>query len=166
MTSTINYSFAQSPFGRIIIASTGEGICWMSFADNKPRSLARLRGAFPGTTLKEKSDRSHKDALLTVAGKRSGPGKVKIHLKGTAFQIKVWRALLEIPMGRLSTYGDIAKRIGHPKAVRAVGTAVGSNPIAPLIPCHRIIRSTGAIGKYYWGGERKAAMIAWESEKN
>ena len=88
--------------------------------------------------------------------------KIKLHLKGTAFQLKVWQSLLKIPMGQLTTYGELAKSIDHPKAARAVGTAIGSNPIAFLIPCHRVIQSTGAFGGYEWGQLRKTAMIAWE----
>src|SRR6185437_1351105 len=91
--------------------------------------------------------------------------KIKLHLKGTAFQLKVWEALLKIPAGKLSTYASIANTIKHPKAARAVGSAVGDNPIAYLIPCHRVIRSTGIIGDYHWGSTRKTAIIGWESSK-
>ncbi|MCG8579588.1 MAG: methylated-DNA--[protein]-cysteine S-methyltransferase, partial [Bacteroidales bacterium] len=93
------------------------------------------------------------------------PQQIKLHLKGTAFQLKVWDALLKIPAGELATYGDIAHSIDKPSAQRAVGTAIGSNPVAYLIPCHRVIRASGAIGGYRWGIVRKKAMIAWEASR-
>jgi AraC family transcriptional regulator of adaptative response/methylated-DNA-[protein]-cysteine methyltransferase len=89
--------------------------------------------------------------------------EIKLHLKGSPFQLKVWETLLKIPMGKLTTYGAVAKQIQLPKASRAVGTAIGENPVAFLIPCHRIIQSTGAFGGYHWGSIRKTAMIGWEA---
>jgi len=91
--------------------------------------------------------------------------QIKLHLKGTDFQVKVWEALLKIPMGKLSTYGSIAAVIDKPKASRAVGTAIGDNPVAFLIPCHRVIQSTGGFGQYHWGRVRKTTMIGWEAAK-
>jgi AraC family transcriptional regulator, regulatory protein of adaptative response / methylated-DNA-[protein]-cysteine methyltransferase len=91
--------------------------------------------------------------------------KIKLHLKGTDFQLKVWETLLTIPMGQLSTYGNIAAEINNPKAARAVGSAIGDNPVAFLIPCHRVIQSTGIFGGYMWGTKRKTAMIGWEGVK-
>jgi AraC family transcriptional regulator of adaptative response/methylated-DNA-[protein]-cysteine methyltransferase len=90
---------------------------------------------------------------------------IKLHLKGTDFQLKVWESLLTIPMGKLSTYGNLADKIGHSKASRAVGTAIGSNPVAFLIPCHRVIQSSGNIGGYRWGSERKQLIVGWESSR-
>jgi len=92
--------------------------------------------------------------------------QIKLHLKGTPFQLKVWETLLKIPMGRLSTYGSIAQAIKNPKASRAVGSAIGDNPVAFLIPCHRVIQSGGIIGNYMWGPTRKKAIIGWESARN
>jgi AraC family transcriptional regulator of adaptative response/methylated-DNA-[protein]-cysteine methyltransferase len=89
--------------------------------------------------------------------------QIKLHLKGTPFQLKVWEALLKVPMGRLTTYGTIARQIALPTASRAVGTAIGDNPVAFLIPCHRIIQSTGLFGGYHWGSLRKTAIIGWEA---
>jgi AraC family transcriptional regulator of adaptative response/methylated-DNA-[protein]-cysteine methyltransferase len=89
--------------------------------------------------------------------------EIKLHLKGTPFQLKVWEALLNIPMASLTTYGQLAAGLSRPKASRAVGSAVGDNPVAFLIPCHRVIQSTGAIGQYHWGSDRKAAIIGWEA---
>ena len=90
---------------------------------------------------------------------------IKLHLKGTDFQLKVWQSLLKIPMGQLSTYGELAQAIEHPKAARAVGTAIGNNPVAFLIPCHRVIRATGMVGEYHWQKGRKLALLAWEMSK-
>ena len=90
---------------------------------------------------------------------------IKLHLKGTDFQLKVWETLLKIPVGGLTTYGDIAAGINNPRACRAVGTAVGENPVAFLIPCHRVIRASGELGNYHWGEIRKSAMIGWEAAK-
>ncbi|HLW30052.1 MAG TPA: methylated-DNA--[protein]-cysteine S-methyltransferase, partial [Brumimicrobium sp.] len=92
--------------------------------------------------------------------------KIKLHIKGTDFQLKVWKTLLEIPLGKLSTYGEIAQHIQKPKAARAVGTAIGSNPIAFLIPCHRVVQSSGGIGGYMWGADRKVKIINWETGKD
>ena len=108
------------------------------------------------------SDSLQQSALALFQTDHNQLAKIKLHLKGTAFQLKVWQSLLKIPMGQLTTYGELAKSIDHPKAARAVGTAIGSNPIAFLIPCHRVIQSTGAFGGYEWGQVRKTAMIAWE----
>ncbi len=91
--------------------------------------------------------------------------KVKLHLKGTPFQIKVWQSLLKIPFGNISTYNSIAASIQNPNAIRAVGTAIGANPVAFLIPCHRVIRSSGIPGGYHWGGTRKVAILGWEAAK-
>ena len=89
--------------------------------------------------------------------------KIKLHLKGTPFQLKVWEALLKIPMSNLATYGNVATSINSPKAARAVGSAIGDNPVAFLIPCHRVIQATGLFGQYMWGAKRKTAMIGWEA---
>ena len=159
----IQYHFAQSPFGMILIASTQKGICSLGFADHKMNAMKELRARFPRATFKEASDRLQQQALSFFTHDGSQPHKITLHLKGTAFQIHVWKALLKIPMGQLSTYKEIAMRIGHPNAYRAVGTAIGSNPVAFLIPCHRVVQSSGTYGNYHWGKERKTAMIAWEA---
>lgn len=162
---TINYSFAESPFGDILIASTSKGIAYMAFADDEADALAELKGKFPNATFTRKVDLVQQNTLHIFTSDWNKPGEIKLHLKGTDFQLKVWEALLNIPMGRLSTYGSIAKRIALPQASRAVGTAVGQNPVALLIPCHRVIRSTGIFGNYHWGSARKTAMIGWEAAK-
>ena len=104
-------------------------------------------------------------ALLIFQNDWSKLPQIKLHLKGTDFQLKVWETLLKIPMSKLSTYGSVAEQIGNANASRAVGTAIGSNPVAFLIPCHRVIQSTGNIGSYLWGNTRKTAILGWESAK-
>lgn len=159
----INYSFAESPFGPLVVASTAKGICHMAFEEDEPKALDELKAKFPNATFMRKLDLIQQNALFIFQNDWNRLNEIKLHLKGTDFQLKVWESLLKIPMGRLSTYGRIAQQIGKPGASRAVGTAIGSNPVAFLIPCHRVIRSTGVIGGYMWGSTRKAAMIGWES---
>lgn len=161
---TINYSFADSPFGRIVIASTPRGIAHMAFADDEKKAFKDLHGKFPNATFVKKSDTLQKCALAIFTHGKKLDG-IKLHLKATPFQLKVWHALLTIPLGRLTTYSAIASRIKYPNAQRAVGTAVGQNPVAFLIPCHRVIKSTGIFGNYHWGFERKKAMIGWEAAR-
>lgn len=161
----INYSFAESPFGTLIVASTAKGICYMAFEENEEKALSDLKVKFPNATLQRKLDLLQQNALFIFQNDWSKLDKIKLHLKGTDFQLKVWESLLKIPMGKLSTYGNIAKRIGNPKASRAVGTAIGSNPVAFLIPCHRVIQSSGIFGGYMWGATRKTIIIGWESAK-
>lgn len=160
---SINYSFAESPFGHVLVASTSKGICHMAFADNEKKALEVLKKMFPNAALKQMTDMIQQNALFIFTHDWSQLNKIKLHLKGTDFQLKVWETLLKIPMGQLSTYGYVAQRLGQPNASRAVGTAVGDNPVAFLIPCHRVIRSTGEFGQYMWGPHRKTAMIGWEA---
>ena len=155
----IHYSFAESPFGEIFVASTDKGICCLEFTDNHPVSIDNLKRKFPNAKYKQIVDELQQNALFIFTQDWSKLKEIKLHLKGTDFQLKVWEALLKIPMGGLTTYGDIAAGINHPKACRAVGTAVGENPVALLIPCHRVIRSTGELGNYHWGDVRKTAII-------
>jgi AraC family transcriptional regulator of adaptative response/methylated-DNA-[protein]-cysteine methyltransferase len=162
---SINYSFAESPFGNIIVASTGKGICYMAFEDDENKALENLVKMFPNAAFTRKLDRVQQDALFIFQNDWSKLNQVKLHLKGTDFQLKVWESLLKIPMGQLSTYGSIAQQIQMPNASRAVGTAIGSNPVAFLIPCHRVIQSAGTFGGYMWGPTRKAAIIGWEGAK-
>lgn len=161
----INFSFAESPFGSIMVASTPKGVCYMAFNDNEENALADLKSKFPKATFERKLDILQQNALFIFQNDWSKLSEIKLHLKGTPFQLKVWESLLKIPMGKLSTYGNIAEQIGNPNASRAVGTAIGSNPIAYLIPCHRVIQSTGTFGGYLWGTTRKTAIIGWESAK-
>lgn len=161
----INYSFAETPFGEIIVASTGKGICCMEFTDDHAASLNALVEKFPNAKFTQIVDELQQNALFIFTQDWSRLKEIKLHLKGTDFQIKVWNALLKVPMGKLTTYGDIAMKINNPKAYRAVGTAIGENPVAFLIPCHRVIRSSGEFGYYHWGEVRKTAIIGWEAAK-
>ncbi|EJL74968.1 bifunctional helix-turn-helix domain-containing protein/methylated-DNA--[protein]-cysteine S-methyltransferase [Chryseobacterium populi] len=158
----INYSFSRSPFGNVITASTEKGICYMAFEHDKETALGNLKAQFPNASFFEKQDELQHNALSIFNKDWSQLNTIKLHLKGTDFQLKVWESLLTIPMGKLSTYGNLAEKIGNSKASRAVGTAVGSNPVAFLIPCHRVIQSSGNTGGYKWGSERKQLIIGWE----
>ena len=162
---SINYSYAETPFGDILVASTTKGICYMAFADNEQKALNDLQNHFPNARLKQMVDLIQQNALYIFTHDWAKLHQIKLHLKGTDFQLKVWETLLKIPMGRLSTYGNIAKHIKNPKASRAVGSAIGDNPVAFLIPCHRVIQSSGTFGEYHWGSVRKTAMIGWEAAK-
>lgn len=162
---SINYSFAESPFGNILVASTIKGICYMAFEDNEEKAINELRYKFPQAYFTRKLDLLQQNALFIFQNDWSKLNQIKLHLQGTDFQLKVWETLLKIPSGRLSTYGAIANKIELPGASRAVGTAIANNPVAFLIPCHRVIQSTGAIGGYMWGSTRKSAIIGWEAAR-
>jgi len=159
----INYSFVSSIFGDILIASTEKGICFLDFYAEKEKVFTALKESFPHAVFQEKSDVSQQNALLFFQENPEKLNKITLHFKGTDFQLKVWKSLLEIPTGKLSTYGNIAKKINKPKASRAVGTAIGKNPIAFLIPCHRVVQQSGKIGGYKWNPVRKTALIGWEN---
>ena len=159
----ISYQYYETLFGPIIIASTPKGICHIAYEENKALAFETLLQRFPNANYQQQTNRMHDNALKALNPQDKDISQIKLHLKGTEFQLKVWEALLKIPMGNLSTYGAIASQLGNPKASRAVGTAVGSNPIAYLIPCHRVIQNTGIFGGYRWDPVRKTAMIGWES---
>ena len=160
---TINYSFAESPFGNMIVASTQKGICYMAFNEDEQQGLRNLKSKFPNALFHQKLDLIQQNALFIFQNDWSKLNEIKLHLKGTEFQLKVWETLLKIPKGQLATYGSIAQKIKKPNASRAVGTAIGSNPVAFLIPCHRVIQSSGNFGGYMWGNTRKTAIIGWEA---
>ncbi len=159
----IAHSISETPFGKILTASTSKGICFMAFIDNEDKGLADLQAYYPNASFLAQMTDMHEAALAIFSKDWSSLPTVRLHLKGTAFQMKVWETLLKIPFGKLSTYGQIAGNIGSPSASRAVGTAIGSNPISFLIPCHRVIQSSGHFGGYMWGPTRKTAIIGWEA---
>lgn len=162
----INYTFADTPFGPVIVASTGKGICHMAFVDEGERNaLENLKQIFPNAIYNQLADRNQQNALFVFNQDWSKLDEIKLHLKGTDFQIKVWETLLSVPTGGLTTYADLARKSGYTGASRAVGTAVGKNPVAFLIPCHRVIKSTGEIGQYHWGAARKNVIIGWEAAR-
>jgi len=160
---SIRYHFAESPFGTLLVASTGKGICHMAFCEREEEGLAALQARFPEAQYLAGTDEMQRNALAIFREHREDLPAIRLHLKGSDFQLKVWESLLKIPAGALSTYGRIAAGIGNPAAQRAVGTAVGCNPVAYLIPCHRVIRANGETGGYMWGTDRKTAMIGWEA---
>ena len=159
----INFSFAECPFGNLLVASTSKGICHMAFAEEEAGAFETLKNKFPYASYRQEIDHAQQNALSIFKHGWTDMAGVKLHLKGTGFQLKVWETLLKIPLGKLSTYGDISKQIEIPGASRAVGSAIGANPVAFLIPCHRVIQSSGVVGGYHWGSIRKTAMIGWEA---
>jgi len=162
---SINYCFAESPFGKIIVASTNKGVCHMSFEEDENRALSNLTSHFPHAKYHQVVDKFQQNALFIFQKDWGKIDQIKLHIKGTDFQLKVWETLLKLPLGSLATYGLIARNIGRPKASRAVGTAIGNNPVAFLIPCHRVIQKSGNIGGYRWGDTRKSAIIGREASQ-
>jgi len=156
-------SGSSRPFGEALVMATDRGICGLAFTAETGRgaAMADMRSRWPKASFVEDPDmvKPQAAALLT------GTGEAQLHLIGAPFQIKVWEALLQIPTGSVTTYSEIAGAIGKPKAVRAVGTAVGRNPISFLIPCHRALRKSGGLGGYHWGLGVKRAMLAWEAAR-
>jgi len=159
----IDYDYATTPFGQVIVASTSVGVCHMAFEPHADTALAALTKKFPNAKYHHTSTAFQQQALVLFDQDWSCLRDVKLHLPASKFQIKVWEALLKIPMGVVASYGDIAQHIGQPSAARAVGTAIANNPVAFLIPCHRVIRKNGAIGGYMWGAARKQAILGWET---
>ncbi len=159
----IRHGWFDSPFGEMLVMATDRGLCGMAFAAETGReaALADMRARWPA------ADHAEDGAAIAplVADLFRGAGEARLHLIGAPFQIKVWEALMEIPSGHVTTYSEIAARIGNPRAVRAVGTAVGRNPVSWLIPCHRALRKSGGLGGYHWGLPVKRAMLAWESSR-
>ena len=161
----ILWGWFESPFGPALIMGTEKGICGIGFAAEvgAEEAMADMRSRWPKAAFAEDAQ-----ALAPLAGQafpREGSNRepAQLYLIGAPFQIKVWEALMSIPTGHVTTYSDIARVIGHPNAVRAVGTAVGRNPISWLIPCHRAMRKSGGLGGYHWGLPVKRAMLAWET---
>lgn len=155
---TIRYSFVETACGEMLVASTSKGVCYLAFVtDGQETALAELKHLFPRATYEMGTDAFQEKALLALDGKVDG--LVPLHLKGTDFQLSVWNELLKIPMGSVTCYGKIAAALQKPKACRAVGTAVGDNPVSVLIPCHRVLRTDGALGGYHWGLERKIRLL-------
>jgi len=158
----IRYGTASTPFGEIFAAETTRGICALSFIENGDAdALEALRNQWPHAALAvDDAAASRTASRIFEAPEERAP--IRVVAMGTNFQVRVWRALLDIPFGSMRTYQQIARAIGSPQSSRAVGNALASNPIAYLIPCHRVIQSTGAIGQYRWQPYRKRALLAWE----
>ncbi|MEN3794651.1 methylated-DNA--[protein]-cysteine S-methyltransferase [Fulvimarina sp. MAC3] len=164
-TADIAHSLHDTLFGPVLVASTRHGICFAAFADDPEASLADLRARYTGYELRFDDQPEHRRVAAAVCELGAGDPPFRLDLAGTPFQRSVWRALLKIPMGALATYAQVAAEIGRPEASRAVGAAIGANPVAFLIPCHRVIQKTGRIGGFMWGPDRKRAVIAWEGAR-
>ena len=162
---TIRYGRTASPFGQTFVASTTRGICALAFVDDEPEgaALGDVARDWPNADLVEDEHEAAEIISQVFDRKEANSAPMSVLVRGTNFQIAVWRALLAIPEGCLASYGDVARALGRPRAVRAVGSAVGANPCAFLIPCHRVIRGNGEIGGYRWGLTRKRAINAWEA---
>lgn len=164
---TIRWGLHDSPFGRALVATTERGVCWLSFADRPDGSDAmdEFTAEWPAARLVEDADATRPTAARAFGWDGGGAEPLKLLLRGTNFQIKVWEALLRIPTGAVVSYEDVARAIGQPTALRAVGAAVGRNPVCILIPCHRVIQKSGIIHNYRYGVPRKRALLAWEQAK-
>ncbi|MDF0601782.1 bifunctional helix-turn-helix domain-containing protein/methylated-DNA--[protein]-cysteine S-methyltransferase [Psychromarinibacter sp. C21-152] len=163
---TIRWGWFESPFGPALVMGTDKGLCGIGFAaeTGEEAAMADLLGRWPKADFVE-DPMCLRPWVLNAFGVKNAGQPTPLYLIGAPFQIKVWEALLSIPSGRVTTYSEIAEAIGKPRAVRAVGTAVGRNPISWLIPCHRALRKSGGLGGYHWGLPVKRALLAWESAR-
>ena len=162
---SIQYSIGISRFGSYLVASTDKGICNLFFYEGSAtHALKELRSLWPHATIIRKATTFHKqiEKYFSTHSTQS----IRLHVKGTPFELKVWQALLSIPEGKLASYNQVARSITQVNASRAVGTALSKNPIAYVIPCHRVIKSLGTIGSYHWGVARKSALIGYEAAQN
>lgn len=163
----IQYSSARSPFGDVFIGVTPRGICKLSFLidNNVDQHIEALQRQWPNAVLLKKVSETAETVEAVLSGEQPNKGPLSLYVRGTNFQINVWRALLQIEPACINSYGQVAAAVGRPKASRAVGTAIGSNPVAFFIPCHRVLQQSGQIGGYLWGETRKHAIHAWESAR-
>lgn len=165
----IEYGFHETPFGSVLIGVTDRGICWLSFVnmDDEPKAEMEKMKEHWHNSVFHQDQKLTSDFVEKIFGHEVTQTQSKIHVlvKGTNFQVKVWEALLRLPIGSVTTYQNIARQINNPKAMQAVGSAVGSNHIAYLIPCHRVIRKDGILGEYRWSAARKKSIIGWEMAK-
>ena len=164
---TIEYAAHDTPFGKAFIATTPRGICSFAFLDSMKIDayLTGLHKAWPHAAVHENRHRTFAVIRAMFHGEKESDRPVSLHVSGTNFQINVWKALLQIPPARVASYSQVAAAIGHPNSARAVGLAVGANPVAFLIPCHRVIQQSGRLGGYHWGETRKQAIHVWESAR-
>lgn len=172
----VEYGFHETPFGIVLIGVTERGICWLSFVNSEDEpsvELEKMKQHWNNSVF-HMNENITGELAKTIFGSsaevnkpalREGGGKLHVLVKGTNFQVKVWEALLKLPRGSVTTYQDIARSIDNPNALQAVGSAVGSNHIAYLIPCHRVIRKDGILGEYRWSPIRKKSIIGWEMAK-
>jgi len=162
---TVSYGFCKSPFGTCLLATTRRGICFLGFVGEggDKKALDQLFQTWPGSDFKESPKRIAPIIKNIFTMDKKNPRPFNLRVKGTNFQVNVWKALLTIPRGCLISYQDIAAHIGNPKSCRAVAGAIAANPVSFLIPCHRVITTSGAIHRYRWGASRKKALIGWEA---
>lgn len=163
----IDHGVHDTPFGQAFVALTPRGVCNFSFLDEKaPQTpLSALAQSWPEAELREAPSRTQ-GVIHTLFDSSKAPDRpISLHVSGTNFQISVWRALLQIPPAKVVSYAQVANAVGNPKAARAVGLAVGANPVALMIPCHRVIQQNGKLGGYHWGETRKQAIHAWEAAR-
>ncbi|WP_417435440.1 bifunctional transcriptional activator/DNA repair enzyme AdaA [Idiomarina abyssalis] len=162
---TIQYGVNETPFGKIFVAMTPRGVCRIEFLGSRSADeiLVDIGKDWPKASLAQNNNATNYVANVLFSRLKDGESNpLSLHVMGTNFQVAVWRALLRIPPGQLASYSQIANALGYPKASRAVGNAVGSNPVAMLIPCHRVIQKSGALGGYRWGSTKKEMIQAWE----
>ena len=163
---TLAYGFHPSPFGTAIVIASGRGLAGLAFADpgEEASALADMKRRWPNATYVEDFDSTAALAQRIFDTKLWRPDQpLRVVLIGTDFEVRVWQTLLKIPMGRAVSYSDIANQIKNPKASRAVGAAVGKNPVSFVVPCHRALGKSGALTGYHWGITRKRAMLGWEA---
>jgi len=164
---TIRYTLADSPLGLVLVGATDRGLCAVLFADDDAEALVDLRERFPQAVLR-RDDKDLHEAVMFVLGRMkesASAAAMPFHARATAFQQRVWQALSEIPRGETRTYAEIAEAIGAPKAVRAVGTACGANPLAVVVPCHRVVGADGKVTGYRWGVGRKKKLLELERKR-
>lgn len=157
----VEWGIGESPFGLCRLGWNSRGTCHLAFCDRASDRADELYGTWANAEFL-RNDKAAKKRIVEIFAKKTA-GRIPVFLSGTAFQVEVWRALVNIPRGIVATYSQIASAVGNPGAARAVGSACGANPVAWLIPCHRVIRATGGAGGYRWGAERKRAMLAAEA---
>lgn len=167
----IRFGFAGTPFGEALVAEGPRGVCHLGFVDGEGRADAQsqMQASWSGAGWRRDDAAAASWAAAVFKPARAGSNsglKLRAFVRGSAFQVRVWNALLRVPPGSLVSYGRLAAAVGQPTAARAVGSAVGSNTLACIIPCHRVIRETGVIGEYRWGWERKRALVAWETARD
>jgi AraC family transcriptional regulator of adaptative response/methylated-DNA-[protein]-cysteine methyltransferase len=162
---TITYGLHDTPLGQIIVAQSDKGLCWLGFMVQgyKGDGFARMKDFFPNTKFVRDDSATQKLANdIMSAWDQDTVADIALDLRGTEFQRSVWTALLQIPKGQVISYGDVANDIGRPKASRAVGTAVGENPVSLIVPCHRVVQSSGGLGNYGWGIDLKEKILSLE----
>lgn len=159
----ICHSTIYTPFGKMLVASFDKKICFMGMYDAGDFCMSELRSRYPNAEFKKQTTPEHQNLRHFFMKEWKDVQPISLYVHGTAFQIQVWQELLKIPVGKISTYGEIAKNIGRPRSARAVGRAVGKNPIVYVIPCHRVICSSGKMGDFFWGAEQKLKFLNHES---